>query len=207
MLSGLHVGPGFPAAIVFTGPPPKQCTTWGEPWEDARQCFVLSMTPRTWENAKDFCRSMGGWLAELYTYEADSIVMDMLREAKFYNDVWIGAARGTSSLGPGDITHEVCNADISYFNQFGRNLWFWSGSQTPVCGPWWISNQPNNLVSLSTGNGQDCGEILRDDTGYLGLNDHWCDLEYISVCDFWGACHQPEGTAPHCLTIIITLTI
>ncbi|XP_045186974.2 CD302 antigen-like [Mercenaria mercenaria] len=127
-------------------------------------CYKVFMTPKDWEDARNFCEKRNAKLTDLYDYEEQMFIKDTLLEAVSGHGVWVGATDDDEE----DDWRWVDNTkvDIDRYS-------------------WWQGN-PNNgdvppFIDLVIP-GEDCLEISLK-TRYRGqLNDYNCEKKMAFIC-------------------------
>ena len=108
------------------------CEWDGEPNPDPdpapkKHEYLLFETGMTWEQAKAYCESVGGYLMTVTSAEEQAILEGLLKEGG-KNSYWLGATRDTSGLLPDSSDggfRWITNEEFSYTN--------------------WASGEPNNF--------------------------------------------------------------
>merc|ERR1719242_1379352 len=132
---------------------PTPCGGWPSSVQLGQNCYVYIQKKQTWAEAESVCRTLGGALAEVETYEQNQLMEKLIRDHKG-GDTWLGGQ---------DLIVE------------GR--WFWATSGKEITGlsfEDWAPHRPNNVEN------QDCLELsLHSPSGW---NDRDCETHNSFIC-------------------------
>uniref|UniRef100_H3APD1 Macrophage mannose receptor 1 n=1 Tax=Latimeria chalumnae TaxID=7897 RepID=H3APD1_LATCH len=159
-------------------PPPVPTTTSApqcpDGWESSpivNSCFkeyIKDASERkTWFEARDYCRAIGGDLASIQSRDEEHVIWRMITRRGFYGLVyWMGL--------------NLLNPDDGYA---------WSDG-SPMVYEKWGYGEPNNHMSLEL-----CGEVKGDSS--MAWNDRHCEYLNDWLCEIRkGALLKPEPTKP-----------
>ena len=96
------------------------CTTKGRSAPNKQfRCFIYNNTALSWNSARQYCRSIGGFLAEVHDYATLDFMRGYLKNREVpVADVWLGGTDNTT-----------------------ENLWLWETTRTPFNDVWnWADN-------------------------------------------------------------------
>ena len=139
--------------------------------------YQLIMTGRTWEEAKAYCESVGGYLVTITSEQEQNAVYNYIKNLEGEDDIWIGL---TDSHREGDWSHWVTGEKVTYQN--------------------WGTNEPDNTHGTI---GQNYGVICRVRHSGSTFNiepGQWDDVDYSDgttsgkfICE-WGEYDLEDDT-------------
>ena len=121
-------------------------------------CYALLSDKKTWVDAENTCKALGGFLAEILTSEQNSFLTSIIFVNNPTPGVWLGA-------------HDMIS----------EGKWFWATSDNPVDEfTYWSPGQPSNVWSkFNERGGEDCMEFHYT---WRHWNDAHCDDVKPFVC-------------------------